>query len=430
MSKAKNGKREDKGRRKERRLQPPDLKRGLLWVTVVLAVAGIALALYATSTTIQIEKVGVVEASGCSINEFINCDVAHGSSYALFLGIPVAWWGFLFYLWAGLASVYALFTSNKNNAAAAVASVWVLSLGAVLFSVYKAINLYQLGVVCIVCVGMYAVNIGIAVLVPFAFGLSPGKMGSFLVDYIKGFFGQDSNLEFSPNPRLIGLLIVAIFGFGFIGMKNYTDENFQRPDIDIDNFMRAHYRQPAVEVNVNPDTPVWGNPDAPVTIVEFGDFQCPSCQQAAFHLRPSLFEFHDDVRLYYMHYPLDNTINTDMQRQLHVNAGIAAKAAVCAAERDDFWEYHDDVFRNQATLNRNMLVQFAEDRGWDVGAFNACLDSAETTERVTEDIAEGHRIGVGSTPTVIVNGRKIAGTYWRSSEVVRTLVREELERSR
>ncbi|QXD15100.1 thioredoxin domain-containing protein [Rhodocaloribacter litoris] len=409
-----------------RRAQVPPLRTGPLWGTLGLAVFGGALALYATGLTFEIARQGVIDPSGCSLNDFINCDVAHASSYAFFLGVPVAWWGFLFYLWTALAALYATRTQNREAATGAVALTWLLSLGAVLFSAYKAWHLVNLGVLCLVCVGMYAANLGIAVLLPPAINLSYRNLGAFLVNYARGLAGQEAALDFDPKPARYGLLLAALFGLGFVGIQGYNDGTPGRSDVDVQQAVSLHFRQPPVDIPVPADAPVWGNPAAPIRIVEFADFQCPACRESAFHLRGTLYEFRDDVALYFMHYPLDRTINERLQRQVHVQAGPAARAAVCAAQFGDFWGYHDELFRNQTILGERLYLGLAEQQGWDTEAFAACLNGEAALERVRRDVTAGTAIGVSATPSIYVNGRRVA--LWRNSDVIRAVIREELKR--
>ncbi len=427
MSKTSKQKQKRKGTdRKARQVRVPPLKKGALWGGVAAAVVGGGLSLYATILTYEIARQGIVDPSGCSLNDWINCDVAHASSYAMFLGVPVAWWGFLFYLWTALATFYAVRTSNREGAAGAVAVTWVLSLGAVLFSVYKAFHLMALGVLCLVCLGMYAANLAIAIFLPIGLGLSLKDAGSFLVNYVKELMGKPSELSFSLQPLRYGIFALALFGLGFIGIKGYEGNAVQQQKLDLDRVLKAHFRPTPVPLEPPADAPVWGNPDAPIKIIEFADFQCPACRESAFHLRSALFEFRDDVALYFVNFPLDNTINPLLQRQIHIQAGPAARAAVCAQEFGDFWGYHDDLFRNQPSLGPNLYLKLAADRGWDMDAFAECLNGEASLERVKRDVELGMSISVPSTPSIFVNGRRMA--YWRNTDFVRAVIREELSR--
>ncbi|HVR44751.1 MAG TPA: thioredoxin domain-containing protein [Thermoanaerobaculia bacterium] len=147
--------------------------------------------------------------------------------------------------------------------------------------------------------------------------------------------------------------------------------------------------------------PRLGDSDAPVTIVEFSDFQCPHCA-----------DFHRST------FPALRTLYGDRVRWVFVNrffaaahpmAERAAIAAECANRQGGFWDYADLVFRNQAQLSPGMLVDTAEMVGLDMDAFRACVESGDTASEVAADQAEADRLGVDGTPTFFINGRKIVG---------------------
>jgi len=276
--------------------------RTALWAAVAFAAIGAALAFYATTLTFNIESQGLVEASGCSLNDFINCDVANASSYAKMFGVPVAWWGFLFYAFAGLSAVFGVTSNNKNGSAPFLAAALLLSFGAVLFTFVKAYQLYSLGVLCIVCVGMYVANFGTAVSLGIGLGVGPAGWPGFVGSYIKGLQGDNAALGFSPQIVRVGIVTALVFGIGYAGALNHQRDLTGTQGFNLDLAVNAHFRQAPIEVPTNDNAAVWGNPDAGITIVEYADFQCPACRESAFHLRPALFEFQDDVKLVFMNY--------------------------------------------------------------------------------------------------------------------------------
>jgi protein-disulfide isomerase len=156
---------------------------------------------------------------------------------------------------------------------------------------------------------------------------------------------------------------------------------------------------PVVDVPGGASGPSRGPEDAPVTILEFSDFQCPYCN----HVRPSLFalldEYGEDVRLVYRHFPLS----------IHPLAGTAAEAAACADEQNRFWDYHDLVFDNQAELSEERFFEFAEATELDPDVFRACIEEGRTREQVLADYQAGLDAGVRGTPAFFVNGRPLSG---------------------
>jgi len=152
------------------------------------------------------------------------------------------------------------------------------------------------------------------------------------------------------------------------------------------------------------DQPTKGNPNAPVTIVEFTDFQCPSCAQQHPVLERIVSEFGDRVRLVVRDFPLSQ----------HANAPKAAEAAEAAREQGKYWEYVTALFRNQSALEVDKLRQYASELGLDRVRFDAALDSGKFAEKVQRDLLEGQRLGVGGTPTFYVNGRRVSDRSYES----------------
>jgi protein-disulfide isomerase len=144
-----------------------------------------------------------------------------------------------------------------------------------------------------------------------------------------------------------------------------------------------------------------GNVNAKITLIEYGDFQCPYCLRYSATLKSIQEKFPKDVRVTYRHFPLS----------FHREAQMAAEASECASEQGKFWEMHDRIFAAQET--RTMSVQtwktVAADLGLDTTAFNTCLDGRAMNTRVVQDIADGNASGVSGTPASFINGKKIEG---------------------
>ena len=174
---------------------------------------------------------------------------------------------------------------------------------------------------------------------------------------------------------------------------------------------------PRTAVAVNADDPSQGKADAPVTVVEFSDFQCPFCLRVMPTLKELRAKYGDRMRLVWKDFPLT---------QIHPQAFVAAQAGNCAREQGKFWEYHDKLFANQSALQPESLKKYAADAGLDAAKFNQCLDSSKYEARVQESLGAGSRLGINSTPTMYVNGRMINGA--QPSEVFQSVIDEELAR--
>ena len=152
------------------------------------------------------------------------------------------------------------------------------------------------------------------------------------------------------------------------------------------------------------DQPTKGAPKASVTIVEFTDFECPSCARQHPILDRIVTEFGDRVRLVVRDFPLSQ----------HTNARKAAEAAEAAREQGKYWEYASVLFRNQSALSVDKLRQYATEVGLDRARFDALLDSGKLAEKVQRDVMDGRKLGINGTPTLYVNGKRVSDNSYES----------------
>ncbi len=145
-----------------------------------------------------------------------------------------------------------------------------------------------------------------------------------------------------------------------------------------------------------------GSETAPVTLVEYGDYECPYCGQAEVAIRELLDSFGDDLRYVWRSLPLND---------VHPHAQMAAEAAEAAAAQGSFWNMHDKLLDNQDRLTPPDLGRYAEAIGLDVERFWAELRRREHAQRVEEDVASADSSGVAGTPTFFINGRRHQGAY-------------------
>ena len=156
-------------------------------------------------------------------------------------------------------------------------------------------------------------------------------------------------------------------------------------------------------VDVDPDRDhIRGPEDAPVTLVEYGDFECTYCGKAEEVIRDLLSSIGDDVRYVWRHLPLND---------VHASAQLAAEASEAAAAQGKFWEMHDLLLDHQGELGPRDLVGYAEQLGLDTKRFTAELRGREYAGRVSEDVGTADESGVSGTPTFFINGRRHYGAY-------------------
>jgi len=199
----------------------------------------------------------------------------------------------------------------------------------------------------------------------------------------------------------LGLFIISLFTGGF-GIK---DNNQGPTGAAIVPTGGSPTQEPSlgkVEVKeIMEDDPVLGEKDAPITLIEFSDFQCPFCQRFVTQTLGQIKTNYIDtgkVKMVYRDFPLES---------IHPQARPAAEAGECADEQGKFWEYHDKLFENQqiwASSGKEELKKYAEELGLDSDKFNDCLDSSKYKDEVTKDLADAQKYGGRGTPFfVLVN---------------------------
>jgi protein-disulfide isomerase len=175
--------------------------------------------------------------------------------------------------------------------------------------------------------------------------------------------------------------------------EQYLDSLRQKAEVAV------YLRPPKTEVSFDPSR-LRGNPKAPVTIVEFSDFECPFCTRVQPTLKEVLAKYEGRVRLSYRDFPL---------REMHPKALSAAEAARCAADQGKFWEYHDALFADRSKLDSANLVDHARVLNLDIKSFESCLSSGKYKAKVEQDAQEGGKAGVSGTPAFFINGVFLSG---------------------
>lgn len=184
-------------------------------------------------------------------------------------------------------------------------------------------------------------------------------------------------------------------------LKNQKSQDAQQKFLQS---LRAKYKvqillePPRVQVSVD-DDPTQGPANAPVTIVEFSDFQCPFCSRVEGTLAQVLANYKDKVRFVYRDFPLP----------IHPHAPKAAEAAQCADEQGKFWEYHRVLYQDQSKLSLADLEATATRLGLDEQKFKTCLSSGKFAAEVSKDTEDAQKAGVRSTPSFFINGIPLVG---------------------
>lgn len=214
---------------------------------------------------------------------------------------------------------------------------------------------------------------------------------------------------------MILLFVQVVLSILVVNRINTLDgkfSNFEQQSQTISTGQSSSAQIPSYVENVSVDDDPWrGTEGAPITIIEFADFQCPYCSQGTSIIDRLFEEYEGQILFVYRDFPI---------QRIHSDAFKAAEAANCAGEQGQYWEMHNLLFANQSSLDDDSLKQFALNLGLDGQSFNDCLDSNRYENEIRHDFDEGLSYGVGATPTFFVNGHVVLGASYE-------LLKEKIE---
>ncbi|HET7100951.1 MAG TPA: vitamin K epoxide reductase family protein, partial [Terriglobia bacterium] len=291
------------------------------------------------------------------------CDAVRASAYANLGGLPVPLFGVFMY--AFLVLMLFLYPLLPPAFVRLTQYIVVLISGAgFLFSVYlTGIEAFVLHSWCVWCVVSALLVTGIFLLA--------------LVDRKRTLKPLEPAQALGAVQRNFALILFAFVAGvpAFIMLTSHGSIPQAKPPSD--QQVKAHL--------VRPDTHFFGNPNAKVTIVEFGDFKCPACRQAEASGKKIREKFGDKIRFAFREFPLVN---------VHAESEKAAEAAECAGQQGKFWEAVDMFYEHQEDLSLPAINRYAGEMGLDSAKFVACLQKGEMASRVARDVRDGQALGV------------------------------------
>jgi protein-disulfide isomerase len=327
--------------------------------------------------------------SFCNIGQSMNCDVVAASPSAeLIFGLPLSsfvagWFLALFFI-----SLFAYDTYWRREAVRASFAITLIgSLAAIPTVLIMAL---QLKTYCLLCFAVDAINISGLGLV---WSLKPERFSKQKPDMTKW-------------RMLLGITVASLL-VTVIGLKVMDSGTITPPEVSelVDGVLNS----PPVAVKISDELPSMGPKNAPITIVEFSDFQCPFCRIGAFNLNSALDRFAGQVRVIFRNFPLDQACNPTLPHTAHPMACEAAKVAVCAHQQGKFEPVYQEFFDKQSLFLSTQPIELVKNLGLDEMPLRACVASADTASYLARDIAEANLLGIKSTPTFYVNGHKMEG---------------------
>jgi uncharacterized membrane protein len=358
---------------------PPRPSRGLLQAILAGSIIGLGLALYLVQEHWRAHA-GLT--SFCNINDVFNCDKVATSRYAVFMGLPVAVWGAFGYLAIGTLSAWGL-SKRRLHATWPRGLLLAFTAFAVASSlVLAAISELVIQSWCLVCMASWLTSAVLFVLTWRA-TRPAGPAAALRADL--------SALRARPGLWAgLGALALVVVAGSVAAYPNYWEYKRASPDHP--------------QVAQGPDG--GKGPLEPVEIIEYSDYECPFCARANQQAHDVLAA-RPDVRVIRRQFPLDNTCNQALSRQVHAGSCALARAGICAEDQGRITEMDDALFGNQQ--DRVPVEVLAQRIGLDLPRFRACLSAPETEARLAADIAAGVRINLQATPTWVINGTSYTG---------------------
>lgn len=359
-------------------------------IASILSLIGLSAAVYLSRLYYAIHDGTSSFQSLCNLGSAMNCDAVTSSKYAeLVSGIPlssivVGWFAALFLI--------SLFTAIQDWRKEACTAGLVMTGFACLHGLYLMWVMFAvLKTGCLFCLTIDAVNF---LLFGYFFWKAPKPL-------FKGL-----NFKRLQNFGIVSVCLVFVSLLLLRPIKQ-NEEKYSADDLV--QIVNRTVAQTPVNLTIPAGTTILGNPNAPVTLVEFSDFQCPYCRRGAVLLNTLLSRYPNDVKVVFLNFPLDQACHRQIERPMHPFACQLARGGACAEKIGKFKPYYEAVFEKQAELTGDSALKSLVLAGMNEADAKSCLESEEAKKLISSHVELGIQSGVQSTPTFFANGYRIEG---------------------
>jgi len=396
------------------------------WVVVLAILVGATAAAYMTYESLRFLRNGETGNRLCSFTKWINCDASVTSSYAFVFGVPVAWGALLFF--AAMTCLLLLAKWRPARAAAATMTATALSVGGALVSATMlALLVFSIKAVCLPCLVI--------------------QISSFvLCGMLIARFRRLARPRVWSSAAALLLAAPALYAEGFAAFP-LVQEHFAEPKpVNVAQEIQQYYSEPKQidDTGAKQILAGWtvrggpgrlGEPSLPrlearsdgkVEILCFVDYQCPACRRVASLLPGWLGDLRTNCSIVHAQFPLDAAVNPYKPEGKHLQAGLAAKAALCFQRLGVSELLEREMFRSQDDLNLAAIMKLAANAGVNTNNLLAMMESDETRNALRRQIDLAHAAGVSATPTVFIDGRVVRLNC--EPAVIRGIVAAELHR--
>ncbi len=365
----------------------------------ILAVAGLALTIKLAMIYYVANYEKYALPSFCSINEFIDCDGAAKSTVSQFWGIPLAYWGMLFYITVMFLTVvdklkqlkFLKFLEVFKNPMS-----YITVMGTVAFAVsmvLAGLSLFKINKLCLLCVITYFIDLAIAL------AASSGKIGNIMesfkttvVDFIAG--------AKQYTKTFVVLVILATSFLCYTGMT-YNFVPHIKKQKSILKYRDIKYNPYRVKGNT------LGDEKADVVIELYSDYVCPLCYIHNIMLHQAVKEF-SNVKVIHHNYPFDKECNPYISVNMHPNACFMAKGAIAARKQNNYWEMSSLLYEEQPK-NMEQMLKLADKLGFNEVKFIEDFNAPETFNEIESEIDNASKLRIDGTPTMYVNEERVVG---------------------
>lgn len=350
-----------------------DKKLNTTIIVLILSALMIGFSLYLTKHYFDLKfPTDLENKSLCNVNQFFNCDKTTLSPFGNILGVPISLFGALI----GIFAIVGLIVKNEDYERTIYFTLAINFIGCILLFSY---SLFVLKGLCPFCTLYYIVS------------------GLMFVYFYK------KSATMKPALGYLAVFAVIVLVISALTKMNVDSKEKTQSAISSD-VIKQYYSLPDLgSPKMASEFKIADAPNAPIRMVIFSDFECPSCKALSEMIPQILARYAGKIDIQYFYYPLDNTCNPSMERPMHQYACRAAYAATCMPAKD-FAKVHDEIFHNQEKFEAGFVDQFIKDN-----KLETCVADPKTKEKVVAIIKSSDPFNIRSTPSYLINGVKIEG---------------------
>ena len=408
------------------------MKRASRIAIIAFAIIGVVLSLLTIDLHIRLELDPGLAPSYCHITEKLNCAPVIGSRYSTLFGVPLGSYGIFYYVvMVGLALLNGGLIGRRSVVSSSplltLASVSVV-LSVILFLVSE----FVIHAICPVCLAMYAVNVGIAISAwtlererGFIRSLGEGTTQLFVFPLVvlgikkPAQSGGHVIARASTVPALVLACALYLLPLLLYSRLIKSPEFLAREDAAIENAVELWKKAPVQQIAIATKSGFLsdytrGSEGAPITIVEFSDYECPACRRLYDRLEPLLESYSKFILFVHKNFPIDDSCNPLITHKAHEFACQAALFARCAGEQGKFWEANRFLF-TLPELESGDPAQFQEGLARGIDKFSldgvgmkACIASERQLAKIKEDVTLADTLALEGTPSLWVNGKRVS----------------------